>query len=289
MKDIFLVNPENNMSVAKMVFTILDRLQHVDQSIDWRGKTNWKKLGSDFHCWRCGGEFGKDLEMGSHAWHHIIPSSEGGSETFDNRSLLCGNCHNVVHRFYVPTDRIGKKRTREGKWRRVVKFEESGEIFHNISAVGGSLASCPECESLGIVVYVSEGYWDGEGMMVFLNCSECDHRFAVPFVGARNTLQTDPYQLLYAEMEIGFAKSAEGLPKDLSDRVKAFGNSLISAMRESMRELKMATRIAQLKGTSEKEHKQQTMQIRQKYVEMIMRLLPEAEALESASKKYSRE
>src|SRR2546421_5944179 len=116
------------MSIAGMVATLLDRLQHVDESTDWRGQKNWEKLGSQKNCWRCGGEFGKDVEPGSQVWHHIIPSSEGGPDSVDNRSLLCGNCHNAVHRFYLPTDRIGKKRTRDGKWRRVVKFEEGIEL-----------------------------------------------------------------------------------------------------------------------------------------------------------------
>ncbi len=277
------------MSVSEMVITLLDRLRYVDQSVDWRGHKNWEKLGSESHCWRCGGEFGKDLEPGSHAWHHIIPSSEGGPDTVDNRSLLCGNCHNAVHRFYLPTNRIGKKRTRDGKWRRVVKFEEGIEMSQDIPAADGSLASCRECESRGIVVGVSEGYWDGEGMMVFLNCSECDHRFAVPFIGARNAPQIDPYAVLFDEMETGFAKLAEGLPTDLGGRVMALGNSLVSAMRDCTRELKMASRIAQLTGTSSEELRQQTAQIRHQYVEMIKLLLPEAAELESACKHYSRE
>jgi hypothetical protein len=91
------------MSVAEMVFTLIDRLQHIDQSVDWRGQTNWEKLGSQTHCWRCGGEFGKDIEPGSHRCHHIIPLLEGGPDTVDNKSLLCGNCDNVVHRFYLPS------------------------------------------------------------------------------------------------------------------------------------------------------------------------------------------
>lgn len=274
------------MSIADIVATLLDRLQHIDQSTDWCGKTNWEKLGSQTHCWRCGREFGKEIEPGSQVWHHIIPSSEGGLDTIDNISHLCGNCHNVIHRFYLPTDRIGKKRTRSGKWRRVVKFDDSIEISQDIPAADGSLSSCRKCGSHGIVDGVSEGYWDGEGMMVFLTCSECEYRFAVPFIGSRNAPEIDPNAVLFAEMESRFAKSAEVLPSNLADRLKTFGSSLISAMRNCIRELKAASRIAQLSGTSAEELEKQTESIRQKYINTIKVLMPEVAELEVACKSY---
>lgn len=227
--------------------------------------------------------------MGSQIAHHIIPSSEGGPDTVDNRPLLCGNCHNAVHRFYLPTDRIGKKRTRDGKWRRVVKLEKGIELHQDIPAADGSLSSCRECRSRGIVEGVSEGFWDGQGMLVFLTCSQCEHRFAVPFIGARNAPEIDPNAVLFAEMESAFTKSAEGLPPDLADRLKTFENSLVSAMRNCTRELKAVTRIAQMSGISEKELEKQTGSIRQKYVEMIKALLPEAAELELACKSHIKE
>lgn len=274
------------MSMVGMVATLLERLQHVDESTDWRGHKNWEKLDSQTNCWRCGGEFGKDIEPGSQAWHHIIPSSEGGPDTVDNRSLLCGNCHNAVHRFYLPTDRIGKKRTRDGKWRRVVKFEEGIELHQDIPSADGSLSSCQKCGSRGIVDGVSEGFWDGQGMVVFLTCSQCRDGFAVPFIGARNPPEIDSNAVLYAEMESAFAKSMEGLPPDIADRLKTFGNSLVSAIRNGTRELNAATRIAQLSGISEKELEKQTGSIRQKYFEIIKALLQEAADLELACKSH---
>lgn len=277
------------MSISSMLATLLDQLQHVDESTDWRGQKNWEKLGSQTNCWRCSGEFGKDIEPGSQVWHHVIPSSEGGPDTVDNRSLLCGNCHNAVHRFYLPTDRIGKKRTRDGKWRRVVKFEEGIELRQDIPSTDGSLSLCRECGSRGIVDGVSEGFWDSQGMVVFLTCSQCGNAFAVPFIGARNAPEIDPNAVLFAEMESIFAKSVEGLPPDLADRLKTLGNSLVSAMRNGTRELKAATRIAQLSGISEKELEKHTGSIRQKYVEMIKALLPEATELELACKSYIKE
>jgi hypothetical protein len=277
------------MSIPDMVATLLDRLQHVDESTDWRGQKNWKKLGAHTSCWRCSGAFGKDTEPGSHVWHHIIPSSEGGPDTVDNRSLLCGNCHNVVHRFYLPTDRIGKNRTRDGKWRRVVKFEDGIELHQDISAADGSLSSCRECGSPGIVDAVSEGFWGGQGMVVFLTCSQCGHGFAVPFIGATNAPEIDPNAVIFAEMQSAFATSAERLPPDLADRLKAFGNSLVSGVRNGTREIKAATRIAQLSGISAKELEKQTVLIRQKYVEMIKALLPEAAELELACKLHIKE
>jgi len=277
------------MSVADTVATLLDRLQHIDQSTDWRGHTNWEKLGSTIHCWRCGGEFGKDIELGSHIGHHIIPESEGGPDTSDNRSLLCGNCHNVVHRFYLPTHQIGKMRTRDGRWRRLVKFQEGIELHQDITAADGSLSSCRKCGSRGIVDGVSEGYWDGQGMVVFLTCSECGDGFAVPFIGSKNAPQIDPDAVLFAKMESGFAKSAERLPSDLAHRVKTIGSSLVSAMGNCTRELKTASRIAQLSGMSSEEFEKQTGEIRQKYAEMIKVLMPEAVELEVACKRYAKE
>ncbi len=274
------------MSVAKIVFTLIDRLQNVEQSTDWRGQNNWEKIGSQTHCWRCGGEFGKDIEQGSHVWHHVIPTSEGGPDTIDNKSLLCGNCHNVVHRFYLPTDRIGKKRTRDGKWRRVIKFDEGIKLSQDIPASDGSLSSCRECEARGIVGGVSEGYWDGEGMMVFLKCSQCRHCFAVPFIGAKNAPEIDPNAVLFDEIETGFAKSAEGLPTDLADSLKTLGKSLVSVMRDCMRELNLASSIAQLSGISQKGIQEQTDAIRQRYIDIIKFLLPKALELEVECKSY---
>lgn len=277
------------MSVADMVATLLARLQYVGRSVDWRGQTNWEKHRSHTHCWRGGGEFGKDIEPGSQVWHHIIPSSEGGPGTVDNRSLLCGDCHNVIHRIYLPTDGIGKKRTRDGKWRRVVKFEEGIELSQDIPAADDSLFSCRECASRGIVDGVSEGYWDGQGMIVFLTCSECGHGFAVPFIDSRNAPEIDPGVVLFAEIEAGFAKSAEGLPSDLASRVKTFGDSMISAMRNCTRELKAAAMIAQLSRISAEELEKQTEPICRKYVDMIKKMLPKAAELEVACKSYEQE
>jgi len=275
--------------VAEKVITLLDKIKHVDYSIDWRGQMNWEKLGSQTHCWRCGGEFGKDIESGSQVRHHIIPTSEGGPDTDNNRSLLCGNCHNVVHRFYLPTDRIGKKRTRDGKWRRVVKFDECIEISQDIPAANGSLSSCRECESCGIVVSVSEGYWDGEGMMIFLICSKCEHRFAVPFIGTKGKPEIDTNAVFFADLDRAFAKTAESLPTDLAEKQKKFGNSLISILRACTRELKISSRIARLTGISKEEHERQIFSIRNDYIEKIKALIPEASELEIACMSYAKE
>lgn len=126
-------------------------------------------------------------------------------------------------------------------------------------------------------------------MMVLLTCSECGHRFAVPFIGARNAPEIDPNTVLFAEMESGFAKSEDGLPPDLANRVKTFGSSLVSAMRNCTRELRAATRIAQLSGISEEEVEKQARSICHKYIEIIKALVPEAAELELACKSYVKE
>ncbi|MCK4600806.1 HNH endonuclease [Candidatus Bipolaricaulota bacterium] len=274
------------MSIADMVATLLEGLQQVGESTDWRGQQNWVKLGSETHCWRCGGEFGKDIESGSHAWHHIIPTSEGGPDTADNRSLLCGNCHNVVHRYYLPTSKIGKKRTRDGSWRRVAKFEEGIEISQSIPAADGSLSSCRDCETQGVIDGVSEGYWDGQGMMVFMKCPKCGLGFAVPFIGTNNAPEVDLNAVFFAQMESSFANSTEDLPPALADRVQSFGNTLATMLRDFTKELTSATKKAQELGLTDQETESQAAPIRKKYVEMIKSILPEAANLEEACKAH---
>jgi hypothetical protein len=38
------------------------------------------------------------------------------------------------------------------------------------------------CGDTGKITGVSEGYWDGKGMIVFLDCKACGHLFAIPFL-----------------------------------------------------------------------------------------------------------
>lgn len=60
-----------------------------------------KKFG--FACTRCGIMFFKTTDggvqvplFGGHC-HHVIPLEYGGKDTFDNQTLLCGDCHKEVH------------------------------------------------------------------------------------------------------------------------------------------------------------------------------------------------
>ena len=44
--------------------------------------------------------------------HHIIPKSKGGTDNFDNLTILCPNCHRLIHKGFLLTpstisDRIG--------------------------------------------------------------------------------------------------------------------------------------------------------------------------------------
>jgi len=276
------------MNIVDMVATLIDGLQNVGESTDWRGKRNWVKLGSKTHCWRCGGEFGKDIEQGSHVWHHIIPASEGGTDTVDNRSLLCGNCHNVVHRYYLPTGKIGKKRTRDGSWRRVAKFDEGIEIRQSLPIANSSLSSCRKCGSQGVINGVSEGYWYGQGMMVFMKCLGCSHRFAVPFIGTNNAPEVDRNAVVLAHIKSSFAASMGDLPPDLEDRVQVFGNTLVSMLRDFTKELTSVTMKARELGLTDQDIESQTVLIQKKYIEMLESILPEAANLEEACKAYKR-
>ena len=79
--------------------------------INWAGinslKTNsvrreiHKKFG--FACTNCGVMFYQEFPSGVMVpkffgeRHHIIPLEEGGLDTFDNQTLVCKECHKLIH------------------------------------------------------------------------------------------------------------------------------------------------------------------------------------------------
>src|SRR5262245_2434413 len=107
------------LNLPDLIASLLDDLREITPSTDRLGNENWLKFGSPDHCWRCGGRFGVEIEPGSQVLHHILPETEGGPNTPDNKALLCSNCHSVIHRYYLPTGKIGKRRTRTGATRLV--------------------------------------------------------------------------------------------------------------------------------------------------------------------------
>jgi hypothetical protein len=163
------------------------------------GKPNWQHFGSLSHCWRCGGIFGRDIEPGSQVVHHIIPTSEGGPDSRDNRSLICGSCHAVVHRVYLPNNRIGKKRTRDGNTRIVAQFRQGVTISQALPSNDFALGTCEQCGTMGQITGATEGYWRGEGLLVFLDCAGCRHKFAIPFIGAVDLPPTDPLSVICSQ------------------------------------------------------------------------------------------
>lgn len=70
---------------------------------DWSGYgPGWERLRSktlnrdDYMCQRCGNT-GSDLDDVPLQAHHIIPRSEGGSDSLTNLITLCRRCHGVQH------------------------------------------------------------------------------------------------------------------------------------------------------------------------------------------------
>jgi hypothetical protein len=60
-----------------------------------------KKFG--FACTKCGLVFSQRLPSGIEVprfygnVHHIVPLENGGSDVFDNLTLLCRDCHKIIH------------------------------------------------------------------------------------------------------------------------------------------------------------------------------------------------
>ncbi|MEW6607686.1 MAG: HNH endonuclease signature motif containing protein [bacterium] len=175
------------MELHKLVESIIIQLSKLDQSRNWKGELNWQWLGATDRCWRCGKVAGEEVEIGALERHHIIPRSEGGLDTDDNNSLLCGNCHNVVHRRHMGV--IGSKQTRDKEWRSVLK-SKSVCISQKMPDIKHALGKCTKCGSAGKIIGVSEGYWTNKGMVVFLECEDCRHLFAIPFL---DTTALDSY------------------------------------------------------------------------------------------------
>ncbi len=274
------------MSIADFVATLLDNLSEISPSTDRRGKPNWLKLSSTDHCWRCGGRFGDEIEPGSHVVHHIIPKSEGGSDSPDNKSLLCSNCHSVVHRYYLPNGKIGRKRTRDGASRLAGRFKGGVEIFKKLPNPDHSVGSCYDCRARGIVTGVSEGYWNGEGLLVFLDCPACGLKFAEPFIGTDEAPAIDPISVICLALTSGLKDAPKTLPPDLQARVDIFMNEMIKAMREFRSEMNSTVRNAKRAGCSDSEIASQGKLVREKYVDRIKLLLPEATQLQEECKPY---
>lgn len=144
------------------------------------GRWNW--IGTKDRCWRCGGRFGHEIEIGAMVIHHLIPKSESNDwDTDDNRSLLCGNCHNVIHNRKMGT--LGRSQTRNGEWRKLTNIASVIKISHNEPSATHSLGDCPNCGHRGKVVGVLEEWFGCMGMVILLDCSSCGLHFGVPFIG----------------------------------------------------------------------------------------------------------
>jgi len=50
-------------------------------------------------CFHCGFDVGKKIQF-----HHVIPCYAGGSDYYNNGSLLCPKCHPKLHIFQFGTD-----------------------------------------------------------------------------------------------------------------------------------------------------------------------------------------
>jgi HNH endonuclease len=273
------------MSLSALVATLLDNLAEISPSTDRRGKSNWQKFGSPDHCWRCGGGFGKEIEPGSQVVHHIIPTSEGGSDTADNRASLCSNCHSVVHRFYLPTGLIGAKRTRDGTSRVVGEF--SGlRISQILPSEDHALGMCEKCGIRGTVTGVTEGYWNGEGVAVFLDCSGCGLKFAIPFIGTLEAPAFDPFSVLNSAITSGMAAAPNTLPPELKAQVDGLMHEMQEIIRATRREMNATATNARRSGASERATKRRMNEIRKNYIEKMQKLLPGARSLTEECEPY---
>lgn len=175
--------------LAGYVATILDKIQSVQESYDRFGKRNWECFGSSDKCWRCCKTFGDPndgLEPGTQQRHHIVPESEGGTSTEDNIATLCANCHAVVHKFYLPYARLGRNRIERDGGRLVGDFEGGVQITKLLEAGQEHSSYCAKCNVPCTVDGVTEGYWDGEGMLILLTCPKCLRGYADPYIGTRS-------------------------------------------------------------------------------------------------------
>lgn len=60
-------------------------------------------------CQKCGRTIGLEV-------HHIKPHSQGGSDDLDNLEVLCGICHNDIHKYNrSELTKIGKEKAKKKK------------------------------------------------------------------------------------------------------------------------------------------------------------------------------
>jgi len=63
----------------------------------WKLISKMVRARDGMHCRICGRRvYGKDAHV-----HHIIPKSQGGTDSLDNLILVCPRCHSRIHGRYL--------------------------------------------------------------------------------------------------------------------------------------------------------------------------------------------
>jgi hypothetical protein len=194
----------------------------------------------------------------------------------------------VVHRYYLPTGKIGSKRTRQDSSRLVGDFKSGVKIFKKLSSADHATGQCSKCGTPGVVVGVSEGYWNGEGLIVFLDCPNCHHKFAEPFIGTNETPAIDPISAISLAVTSGFSQASGKLPPQLAIQVDALGKAITSVLGDCRTELRSTERNSRRAGCSDAEIESKLHAVRAKYAKKLEPLLPEALRLEKESKRFAR-
>ena len=242
--------------LAGYVSTLVNKIQTVNQSIDRFGKRNWEGFGSEGYCWRCSKVFGdpeNDLEPGTEQRHHIVPDSEGGTSRKDNLALLCANCHAVIHKFYLPYAQIGKGRTQTDSGRLVGNFDEGVEITKLLEENQDHTSHCPKCNIPGTVEGVSEGYWDGEGMLILLACPRCDRKFADPYIGTRTAPEMNRASQICTALQHSLGTVGGRLDEEAKKNRDDFFQEFMDRIRDADSELQYRKIIMERTGSSESE------------------------------------
>lgn len=65
------------------------------------------------YCMLCGRYVHKGIQ-----WHHIIPRSAGGNNSFKNGALLCPHCHRKIHTYLYGSKEYEKLTKEVLKWKR---------------------------------------------------------------------------------------------------------------------------------------------------------------------------
>jgi len=129
-------------------------------------------------------------------------------------------------------------------------FDEGVEITKLLEEGQEHTSHCPHCNIPGTVEGVTEGYWDGEGMMILLDCPNCSLKFADPYIGIRTAPEMNRASQICAMLQNSLNTVDGGHGIEAKKERDAFFQEFMDRIRDADSELQYQIIIMQRSNAS---------------------------------------